>query len=301
MRIGVVVPVYNRRGLVRECLESIAAQARPPERVVIVDDASTDGTADGIEEWIRECAAPIDWSLHRTTTNGGPSRARNVAIAALDDCDVIAFLDSDDLWPPDYLARAEQTLDQHSHAVATVCDIRSVDSYKAGRERLRDQRPLAETPLPRMIRRGAPTPSSVVVRRDAIVAAGGFDASLRYAEDLALYMRVARDGAWVHLPGEPITYRLGAGEARSEAAALSKWNTGIDRSSEYVRLVEEFTDDGALRAIAWFRASGTAARAGEWRDCRRRCGQVLRVAPWHLRAGIRWLRALVRGMSQPRT
>ena len=54
MRIGVVVPVYNRCGLVRECLESIAAQTRPPERVVVVDDASIDGTADGVDEWIRQ-------------------------------------------------------------------------------------------------------------------------------------------------------------------------------------------------------------------------------------------------------
>ena len=95
MRIGVVVPVYNRRGLVRECLESIAAQTRAPERVVIVDDASTDGTSDGIEEWIGHSAGTIDWNLRRSTTNGGPSRARNVAMAELDDCDTIAFLDSE--------------------------------------------------------------------------------------------------------------------------------------------------------------------------------------------------------------
>lgn len=294
MRIGVVVPVFNRRGLVRECLDSIAAQSRAPERVVVVDDASTDDTAAGVQDWIAEQSGATDWDLRRLPTNGGPSRARNVALETLDDCEVIAFLDSDDLWPTDYLERAERTLAEQRDSVATVCDILREDSQRCGRVRLRDLRALAAAPTYWMVRRGAPTPSSVVARHGAIAQAGGFDESLRYGEDLALFLRVARRGAWSHLPGEPVRYRLGIGGERSEAGALSSVGPDLDGELECARIVDQFGGGRRLRALAWYRASSRSAIRGDWAECRRRCARSLRIAPWHTRAAWRWIRAAIR-------
>ena len=97
MRIGCVIPVYNGRNLVREALDSIASQARLPDEVVVVDDASTDDTPDCVVGWLEEQARGPAWRQLRLSENGGPSRARNLAIAELAECDIIAFLDSDDL------------------------------------------------------------------------------------------------------------------------------------------------------------------------------------------------------------
>jgi len=298
MSLGVVVPVYNRPGLAREALESIARQTRPPHRVVIVDDASTDHTAEHIEQWIRAQASGTDWSLRREASNGGPARARNLGIESLSDCDAIAFLDSDDLWPDDYLARAERTLERRPRVVATVCDIlREQD----GQRTLRDTRAFDSAPRYWMVRHGAPTPSSVVVRREALIRCGGFDESMRYAEDLALFLQVAPDDGWAHMPGNPVLYRLGVGTQRSEAPALSHSSNNAQQALVRACIAEELCDERSLRAMAWYRASGDAAKRGDWAASRTYAGRALRTAPWQLRAATRWLRSIPRQLLGSRS
>jgi len=302
MRIGVVIPVYNRATLVLECLESIAAQSRAPDAVVVVDDCSTDATPDGVQRWMDGREDGIDWRLMRQDENGGQAPARNRAVRALDDCDSIAFLDSDDLWPPDYLERVEHALASRPDAVATVADNLNERADRRGPPVLRDQRELLENPMRNFVRRGAPTPSSVAVRRAALLAVGGFEESLRFGEDLACYLQLLREGTWIHVPGAPIRYRVGVSTQRKEAAALCETFHSIDTSIAIARRVEKFCREsdppGARRliALAWYRASSNAAQAGDWAVCRRICWQVLRHQPWHGRAAWRWIRAAACGV-----
>ena len=122
VRLGVLMPVYNRPTLALEGLASVAAQTRPADRVVVVDDASTDDSADRVAAFLEGRAG---WTLIRLETNGGVSTARNRGLAELTDCDAVAFLDSDDLWPPEHLARMEQALVAAPDAVAAVAEARA--------------------------------------------------------------------------------------------------------------------------------------------------------------------------------
>jgi glycosyltransferase involved in cell wall biosynthesis len=96
--VSVVVPAYNGSAFLREALDSAAAQSRPPREIIVVDDASTDRTADVVTTFAR--TAPVPVRLIRLETNsGGPARPINVGVGAASG-EFIAVLDQDDVFEP---------------------------------------------------------------------------------------------------------------------------------------------------------------------------------------------------------
>jgi glycosyltransferase involved in cell wall biosynthesis len=95
--ISVVIPTYNRARAVVEAVASVQAQTLAPSEIIVVDDGSTDGTA----EALRQLKAPIRYVAKE---NGGVSSARNLGVR-LAKGEWIAFLDSDDRWEPIKLER----------------------------------------------------------------------------------------------------------------------------------------------------------------------------------------------------
>ena len=94
-RVSVVIPVYNLGDCVARALESVLAQTRRPDEIIVVDDGSTDRTAQELEKY-------KDRIRYLRQDNAGVSVARNHAIRAAR-CEWIAFLDGDDEWMPGYL------------------------------------------------------------------------------------------------------------------------------------------------------------------------------------------------------
>jgi hypothetical protein len=92
MLFSVIIPTYNRRGLLARTLESVLAQRFTDYEIIIVDDGSTDGTMDDL-------ANPGIHTRVLTQANQGPGAARNLALRHATG-DYVAFLDSDDLWFP---------------------------------------------------------------------------------------------------------------------------------------------------------------------------------------------------------
>jgi len=118
-RIAVVVTSYNYRDYVAEAVESALAQTRAPAQVVVVDDGSTDGSADLLKE--RYGDDPRVTLL--CTENGGQLAAFQRGVARVD-ADVICFLDSDDRWEPDYLARVGAIYDSRKDVGFIISDMR---------------------------------------------------------------------------------------------------------------------------------------------------------------------------------
>lgn len=102
MRISVVIPAWQAAATLAETLASIAAQTRTADEVIVVDDGSTDGTAD-----VARAAMPGARLLRRT--HGGAASALNAGLAAAGG-ELLAMLDADDLWPPGKLAVQEAAL-----------------------------------------------------------------------------------------------------------------------------------------------------------------------------------------------
>lgn len=106
-RFSVIIPTYNRKAYLQECLETVFAQTHAAHEVIVVDDGSTDGTVEvlsakgGQIQVIRQ-------------TNAGPGAARNRGAEAASG-DYLAFLDSDDLWFPWTLATFVKLIELHAN------------------------------------------------------------------------------------------------------------------------------------------------------------------------------------------
>ncbi len=112
--VSVVMPLYNAEHLLRRPVESVLAQSHGDLELVVVDDGSTDGGADIVDDYARGDARV---RLVRGGRNGGVAAARNRAIG-LARGRYVAFLDSDDWWHPDKLSRQLAALDAHDAAIA---------------------------------------------------------------------------------------------------------------------------------------------------------------------------------------
>jgi glycosyltransferase involved in cell wall biosynthesis len=119
--VSVVIPVWNRANVIAPAIDSILAQRLPgPDwslQIIVVDDGSTDGLADAL----RPYGAVITCIRHER--NAGAAAARNTGIAAASG-DLLAFLDSDDVWLPDKLVNQIAFMQQNGYvATCTACQL----------------------------------------------------------------------------------------------------------------------------------------------------------------------------------
>ncbi len=215
--VSVIVAAYQAAGTVARTLQSIAAQTLKPREAVVVDDGSTDGTAEAAE-----AEAPrmngIRLRVFRTDDNRGAGAARNRAIAESTE-PWLAFLDADDEWLPEKL---ERTI---SHLEGTDRVLAAHDYWTGEGETARHhecEKRFRESPYPfvGLYRKGYIPSCSVVARRDAVVAAGGFDPGLRNAQDFDLWLTMLRQPGTPFLVfGEPLLrYHPGPGGIMSHTS-----------------------------------------------------------------------------------
>jgi glycosyltransferase involved in cell wall biosynthesis len=187
----VVIPTYNREHEVVEAIESALGQSLPPAEVIVVDDGSTDGT--------RERLVPLlDRIVYIRQENQGVSAARNAGIRAAKG-DLVAFLDSDDLWHPRKLELQLHYLENHPKvALVGAVSCRDPlpswpdcpDSHRAQARRVRSEDVVLRSQL---------VTSTVVIRKHCFDAVGFFDTALRNAEDRDLFARIGMRHQMVQL------------------------------------------------------------------------------------------------------
>jgi glycosyltransferase involved in cell wall biosynthesis len=184
--VSVIIPTWNRRDLIVRAIDSVLAQTRPVAEVIVVDDGSTDGTGEILAQRYD------DRIIYVHQVNAGVSAARNRGLA-LARGRYLALLDSDDAWLPEKTARQIALLEADPSLGMVLCDVRRED--RDGRlidlfERRR-QIPTDGPALRWVLQDPALAPVSALFRREVYETVGGFDESLRTAEDLDFHLRVA--------------------------------------------------------------------------------------------------------------
>ena len=180
--VDVVIPCFNTERYIAAALESALGQVPAPSRIIVIDDGSTDRSA----EVVLGHASPVEY--HRQP-NSGISAARNAGVA-LARARYLAFLDADDLWTPDSLAvrlehlQARPDIDGVFGALSQFVSPELADTL-AGRRRI------AQVPS---VARFAGT---FLVRRTSFERVGPFDESLRIGEMIEWLARA--DGAGLRL------------------------------------------------------------------------------------------------------
>lgn len=304
LRVGVVIAVRNRPTLVLEALGSVAAQSRLPERLVVVDDGSTDGTAAAVRAWLATHARP-GWQLLERA-HAGAAAARNAGSERAGDVDALAFLDSDDLWPPDFLARACEALAADPRRVGVTAD-RAIADVAAGSTRLDPLAGFVRDPVGWLVRLGAGFGSCALLRASAVAQAGGWPERAPTGHDGMLFLRMSQVGPWGHVPGAPCTMRRHHAGTRGEADHIYR-QLGVPTlrwALNYERLLREVAPAACWRprvraamARRWTNAAKECRRAGlAWRS--RAC--LRRALGWNLLYPQAWRQALKTALVARRT
>jgi glycosyltransferase involved in cell wall biosynthesis len=184
--VSVIVPAYRAAKTIERALKSIAGQTLLPREVVVVDDGSDDATA-ATAQACETMLNPISLTVI-SQPSGGAGAARNRGILAASQS-ILAFLDADDEWLPDHLK------DSLDHMSASGCTLTAHNEWlvDGDQEWLNDSiSRLREwsDPFVSIYRKGCISTSTVVVGRDAVIDAGGFDSSLLNGQDVDLWLAI---------------------------------------------------------------------------------------------------------------
>lgn len=216
--ITAIIPVYNGERYLAEAIESVSAQTYRPIEIVVVDDGSTDQSAEVAQRFnsVRYCR-----QLH-----GGIGSARNRGVA-LARGEAFAFLDADDLWEKDKLRLQMAAFDENAEIDIVFGHIRQFISPES------DEYVKKGIYCPDKLMPGY-MPSAVMIRRDAFKRVGPFETSMRMGEFVSWYLRATEMGLRMLMLEELVAWRR-----------LHKTNTGIlqrQALTDYVRILKASLD-----------------------------------------------------------
>lgn len=195
--VSVIIPTFNRAATLRRTVDSALAQDYQPIEVIVVDDGSADSTWEVLASYGDRIRAIRQ-------ENGGPSSARNTG-ARVARGEWLAFLDSDDVWLPDKIARQVYRVVSAGLPVcccmcnAAILDERGdtgITTFDASGVRGRLSEGYWPDPAPLIATRFILFNQVALIRRETFAALGGFNAALRLLEDHEFAFRLSLEGPW---------------------------------------------------------------------------------------------------------
>ncbi|HEX8054587.1 MAG TPA: glycosyltransferase family 2 protein [Thermoleophilaceae bacterium] len=254
--VSVVIPAYRRPDLVERAIRSVQAQTAAPAELIVVDDASGDGTGSR--------AADLGARVVTHERNQGEGAARNSGIEAARH-EWVALLDSDDEWLPEHLETLWAAHDGHVLVGTAILGMGSGANHHrvfgwTGR-RPRVLRGPADVAVPD----SKLTASSVLVRREAALRAGGFR-PLKRASDLDMWLRLLQLGSALAIPRVTALYHVHDDQVSADPRRMHESHKSV--LDEHAR--EPWCTPALRRrhegVLAWDTARGAlAAGAPRWR------------------------------------
>ncbi len=223
MKISVVIPAYNAASTISEAISSSTNQTYLAHEIIVVDDASTDNTCKMVDSF-------NNVQLIRQENNQGPSAARNKGwdIAT---GDLIAFLDSDDIWHPQKLEVINELFCNHD-ALQYLGHEYSIDSFAVIDK---NRRPKLKS-FTSILLKNPYQPSCLVVRKELPER---FDETYRYCEDHELSVRIAAKYN-CHYVEIPLT-KLGRPQLTTGGASANKWKMRLGELRIYTNTYKSKT------------------------------------------------------------
>jgi glycosyltransferase involved in cell wall biosynthesis len=241
--VSIVTPLHNGADHVGTTIGSVRAQTFTDFEYILVDDGSTDGSAD-----IVRAAAALDPRIHLVQQpNAGLSAARNTGLAHADPAnEFIMFLDDDDLLRPNALQTLVGAVRAAPEASGVHGDVEAVDGSGAAVPLVRIEAAVRQTVVgpdrwwtPRHATRtlSPDEPSSidalgyvlfvytvgqVLLRRESLTRVGTFDPILQVAQDYDLWLRISARGPIAYVPEVVLDYRQTAGSLSSDQATTRR-------------------------------------------------------------------------------
>lgn len=275
MKISVVIPAYNCESFIGEAIESVFKQNVVVEEIIVVDDGSEDDT-----EAVVLSRYPKVKILRQK--NSGPSAARNRGIVSASG-DWIAFLDADDIWTPNKLEEQLAVLEKYPELKLIASDMAEIDingkvtipsmQERHGQKKIfkeLDGRPIPRAAAELMKKNFIPT-GTVLVERKVLLGMGGFNESLRFGEDLELWVRIAAAYPITCLPTVHMLRRRHGSNATSHTIRMA-WD--LVKVTETVRekignaLKDQGVDVNRMVSEAWWNLGYASFDQGKYEQSR---------------------------------
>jgi glycosyltransferase involved in cell wall biosynthesis len=255
-KVSVIITTHNRCDRVPRTIESVRGQTFADRELIVVDDASVDGTPAVLAA--HEAAG--DLRAIRVAESRGANHARNVGLGAATG-EYLAYLDDDDSWFPEKLARQVAVMESQRDVVLVGCWFLRRGQVQKPPALVSEAALLSENLIGGF--------SMCMFRRADALALGGLDEALRNCQDWDLWLRLAERGRVVCVPECLVDYYLGAGDQITNQA-----NRTVHYEN-YLKVVERH-----------------AHKMGVWTRAKHR-----RVVAYHTTPRSRWLSRGYAGLS----
>lgn len=234
-QVSVIIPAYNAGKYLAETIQSVLAQSYSDFEIIICDDGSTDNTATIIKSF---SDPRIKYKYQK---NSGISTARNNG-AELATGRYLAFLDADDLFHCDNLARKVVALEQQPAVALVFADCAVIDAKgNATNEKLigKDENVLQDL----LLWNGTviPGPSSILMTRDAFEKSGGFDPEFSTAADQNFFFRIAHKHKCLRIPEVLTSYRKHDSNMHMNIALMERDHIGVYKKAAKAKLFKSET------------------------------------------------------------
>jgi glycosyltransferase involved in cell wall biosynthesis len=275
-RISVIIPAYNVAEHISETLRSVVSQKFREYEIIVVNDGSPD-----TEKFEREINTYIEEIVYIKQKNAGASIARNTGIQHARG-EIIAFLDGDDQWMPDFLASQYVFMGRHGLDMA-YCDAYLFGDNSPYIRRFMETAPSDGdvTPASLLDLRCNVITSGTMVKRTVLNAAGNFDPDDGNAHDFLLWMRIAKNGGRIGYQKKVLAkYRVHLNSLSGDAVnRMERSIFAFERAMDTLELTADET------AIAQKRLEGFRA------DLEVERGKSLLLGGEHREAAAAFLRA----------
>ncbi len=204
--VSTIIPTYNRAHIICEAVESALGQTYPNTEIIVVDDGSKDDTVERLKRY-------GDRIRILSQANAGPAAARNRGIEASRG-ELVAFLDSDDIWLPEKIQQQVSLLARAGASVpCCLCNI--LMKWNSG-DRASFDIALLKTSAEEglwlnvdevLATRSVLFNQGIIIRRQVLDKIGGFDEKIRYLEDYEFPLRLSLEGPWAFIKTPLVVWR----------------------------------------------------------------------------------------------
>jgi glycosyltransferase involved in cell wall biosynthesis len=224
-RLSVIIPSYQRSKTILRALESVSNQTFRDFEIIVIDDGSTDGTADVVSQY-------SDKVVYIWQPNRGPSAARNVGIENSSG-EFIAFLDADDIWYPQKIEKQISPF-QFNPRLGLVCsDVVFADEsgIKQNKTAFASAAPERGMIFNTIFSRSFIGTSTVVIRRICLDEVGQFDEQLKFCEDYELWLRVSESWEIDYVPEPLVQNYLGKDQLSCRRLEMLEALLGVQKKA----------------------------------------------------------------------
>lgn len=206
--VSVIIPTYNHARYVGDAVDSVLRQTYQDFELIVIDDGSTDDSRDVIARFGSRLR-------YVRQENRGLAAARNTGLAIAGG-ELVALLDADDLYEPEFLLTLVELLRAQPHAGAAYCGYRFVDESNRPLPQIESRVTAPDAFHQALLQGNFLVPEAVLVRRRSYESVGSFDESLSACEDWDMWLRLSRHHQFVGTPVVLTRHRVAPGSMSAD-------------------------------------------------------------------------------------